>query len=525
MKKIAKITLITLSLSSTILLQSCDLSINVPDTHPTTDQSTVNKFPIIAAFDYSPKSAVGKEDYITFTVVANDPEGEALQYTWTSTKGLLTSNSGSSVAWRPLKADGSFEPGLSNVTLIVSDGAKTSSATANIMISSAGTATIQNTEIIQTPVDSPDTLTPSAEPTAMVSPTATPTPTVAPTVTPTFTETNIFDNGNISGVFNEPTASTVFTLTRAYVITKMMTYHWNNAVGTTVTGTHSFRSSEGLVYGPYPTTGSPGQGGVVNAYWNSTPNITLPAGTYTIVDSDPATWAQNSGSQGKGMAIISGYPADSSSVPAITPSAPPAIDNSNATGELKQGGSVLPYYQLDFTTRYNYKTDLGIIKADGVPISGYKDGNANITLLSMGQTPFGEAFPPKFYWDVKNFNTKFLLLTSSFSWWGQNFTGEKFATLTVESTDGTSEVFDLIVGTHVAEWNGGSLTENPPAVRIVPAPPGSGESRAFVDRFELKELTDVKRISVELLKAPMWNNTEYGAWFIKGITLVGEWQI
>jgi hypothetical protein len=33
----------------------------------------------------------------------------------------------------------------------------------------------------------------------------------------------------------------------------------------------------------------------------------LPAGTYTIVDSDPATGAQNAGSRGAGMAILEGY--------------------------------------------------------------------------------------------------------------------------------------------------------------------------------------------------------------------------
>jgi hypothetical protein len=37
--------------------------------------------------------------------------------------------------------------------------------------------------------------------------------------------------------------------------------------------------------------------------------IILPAGTYTVVDSNPATWSQNGNSRGKGFTAISGSPA------------------------------------------------------------------------------------------------------------------------------------------------------------------------------------------------------------------------
>lgn len=532
MRILSKSILVTLALASTLSFQACDLKIVTGDTNTTPSvQPVKNKAPIIAAFDYSPKTGVSKEDFITFTVVASDPEGDTLQYNWTSTKGNLTANSGSVVSWRPLQANGTFESGLSNVTLIVSDqDGKTTTASANIMIDKEGKATIEKTEIIKTDNISTGSndITPSVVPS--ITPTVKPTlePSVTPTVKPSSTikEVEVFNNGNIAAVYNGPTSPTTFTLTKAYVITKMMTYHWNNAVGSKVTGTHSFESSSGKVYGPYKTTGSPGQGGVTNAYWNSTPNVTLPAGTYTIIDSDESTWAQNTGSGGKGHAIIYGYPSTTSSVvdPVVEPSDTPT-DYSNATGELKSGGSILPYYQLDFTTRYNHKREIGIVKADGVPISGYKDSNAYMAMLSLGQTPDGNAYPPKFYWDVPNFKTKFVLMTNFLAWWGEKYAGEKFAKFTVEDTAGHKQVFDLIVGTHVAEWNGGTLTENPPSVRIIGAPIGSPESRVFVDRFELDQVTDVKRITVELLQAPMWSNTEYAGWFINGITLVGEWQI
>jgi hypothetical protein len=525
MRILSKSILVTLALASTLSFQACDLKIVTGDTNTTPSvQPVKNKAPIIAAFDYSPKTGVSKEDFITFTVVASDPEGDTLQYNWTSTKGNLTANSGSVVSWRPLQANGTFESGLSNVTLIVSDqDGKTTTASANIMIDKEGKATIEKTEIIKTD----DVSTGSSDITPSVMPTIKPSviPTVTPTVKPSTTikEVEVFNNGNIAAVYNGPTSPTTFTLTKAYVITKMMTYHWNNAVGSTITGTHSFESSSGKVYGPYKTTGSLGQGGVPNAYWNSTPNVTLPAGTYTIIDSDESTWAQNTGSGGKGQAIIYGYPSTSSSVstdPVIEPSDTPT-DYSNATGELKSGGSTLPYYQLDFTTRYNNETQIAVGKVDGVPISGYKDAATNRAMLSFGQAPDGKAYPPKFYWDVPSFKTKFLLMTNFLAWWGEKYAGEKFATLTVEDTSGHKQIFDLVVGTHVAEWNGGAITENPPAVRVI----GGSVSRVFVDRFELDQVTDIKRITVDLQKCPMWSNTEYAAWFIDGITLVGEWQI
>ncbi len=69
------------------------------------------------------------------------------------------------------------------------------------------------------------------------------------------------------------------------------------------------RHSNGKLYGPWRAKGSPGQGGVPNAYWTVSPNAVVPAGTYTIVDSSPATWSQNRQSGGRGFAVVKGYPA------------------------------------------------------------------------------------------------------------------------------------------------------------------------------------------------------------------------
>jgi hypothetical protein len=61
---------------------------------------------------------------------------------------------------------------------------------------------------------------------------------------------------------------------------------------------------------------------VPNADWTCAPNIEIPAGTYTIIDSEPATWSQNVQSGGRGMTVVKGYPIDTTATP-TTPSPTP----------------------------------------------------------------------------------------------------------------------------------------------------------------------------------------------------------
>ncbi len=131
----------------------------------------------------------------------------------------------------------------------------------------------------------------------------------------------IFNNGNIGGVSNSPSRATSFTLQGPHVITLIQNYHWNNGRGANL-GTIALRASSGQTYGPWRTAGAPGQGGVPNAYWNAYPNTTLPAGTYTVIDSDPSSWAQNSESGGAGFSRVEGYPAGGTTPAGIGPSIP-----------------------------------------------------------------------------------------------------------------------------------------------------------------------------------------------------------
>jgi hypothetical protein len=141
----------------------------------------------------------------------------------------------------------------------------------------------------------------------------------APSPSPSAKGSVIFNNGNTGGVYNNPSRATTFTLRAPHVITLITNYHWNNGRGATP-GTIVLRGSDGRTYGSWRTSGRPGQGGVPNANWNAAPNVTLPAGTYTVVDSDPATWAQNTESGGAGHTKIEGYPVSGGTVstPAVT---------------------------------------------------------------------------------------------------------------------------------------------------------------------------------------------------------------
>lgn len=137
-------------------------------------------------------------------------------------------------------------------------------------------------------------------------------------------EEKIFDNGNIGGVSNGPTQPTTFTLSKATYITRIENYHYYN--GGKKPGTIAVKHSNGQVYGPWQAYGLIGQGGVQNATWVVQPKMQLPAGTYTVIDSDPSTWSQNGQSKGCGFTVVwvpkTAKPVSTTKEPA--PATPPA---------------------------------------------------------------------------------------------------------------------------------------------------------------------------------------------------------
>jgi len=116
----------------------------------------------------------------------------------------------------------------------------------------------------------------------------------------------IFDNWNVCGVKNGPTKDTTFTIDAPYLITFVATYHWNFGKGALPAKGIILKDSSGKVYGPWPVITSAGSGGAANVNWECHPGITLPAGTYTVIDPDPATWSQNDGSGNIGFARVAG---------------------------------------------------------------------------------------------------------------------------------------------------------------------------------------------------------------------------
>jgi len=115
-------------------------------------------------------------------------------------------------------------------------------------------------------------------------------------------EEKVFYNGNIYGVTNGHYNSTQFVLTKATLITRIENYHYFN--NGTLPGTIALINEQGQQFGPWSATGTAGQGGVQNAYWVVRPNINLPAGTYTVYDSDPGTWSMNAQSAYKGFTTV-----------------------------------------------------------------------------------------------------------------------------------------------------------------------------------------------------------------------------
>lgn len=113
----------------------------------------------------------------------------------------------------------------------------------------------------------------------------------------------LWSNGNAGWVDNGGTSPS-FTTTEPKKLYSIYTYHWNYSNGV-LPGTIALQRTDGFTLGPWATVGLPGQGGAPSVYWFAAlGGLLLPPGTYTIIDSDPSTWAQNSGTGGLGMSWI-----------------------------------------------------------------------------------------------------------------------------------------------------------------------------------------------------------------------------
>lgn len=127
-----------------------------------TGSTSTNGAPLIQQFTTNTAST-DRNTPVTFTVVAHSQSGQPLQYTWSATKGLLSSNTGMNVSWKPSAADS----GIATITLTVTDGTNTQTGSLNLDIGAASVTA------------APSTAPASAAPSASTAPSATPTAAVS----------------------------------------------------------------------------------------------------------------------------------------------------------------------------------------------------------------------------------------------------------------------------------------------------------------------------------------------------------
>ncbi len=133
---------------------------------------------------------------------------------------------------------------------------------------------------------------------------AAPAPTPGSTDRPAGEPAVLFEVTSIAGVSSGPPRPTAFTLPTSAYLTSIGTYHYlNKGSGP---GTIALKASDGTMYGPWQATGAEGQGGVKDAYWTVTPNVVVPAGRYTVVDSNPGTWSWAFDTRQRGITSVQG---------------------------------------------------------------------------------------------------------------------------------------------------------------------------------------------------------------------------
>lgn len=116
----------------------------------------------------------------------------------------------------------------------------------------------------------------------------------------------LYDSGNPQGVLNGPPEKCRINLSHVH-LSGVSTYHYNSARGAPPGTISLLHEDSGRLYGPWAATGSPGQGGVPNAFWTVRPEIDLPNGVYEVIVSDPASWSYNQQSDNAGFVTVTGW--------------------------------------------------------------------------------------------------------------------------------------------------------------------------------------------------------------------------
>ena len=206
-----------------------------------------------------------------------------------------------------------------------------------------------------------------------------------PAASPTsVTNTEIFllKLDSLAAVYNNPPNQTLLTVSNSTHISKILTYHWNNGSGATP-GTIGLKNTgTGIVIGTWTVVASQGldstpgvtwtniANGPPYRYWTVQPNVDISAGTYEVVDSNPATWSYNSDTGNRGMAFVYGWKLASSGgdpygvAPVVAGTTTPETKNITAspgtatTLALSDGTSVsAPSVSQSFSLTVNRQTN------------------------------------------------------------------------------------------------------------------------------------------------------------------------
>lgn len=105
-----------------------------------------------------------------------------------------------------------------------------------------------------------------------------------------------------------PLFASKLKLDKAFVITKITTYHHNWGKGAQPGTIALQRKKE--TFGPWQAKGVQGDDGTPNGKWICEPNVRLEEGTYKVEVSDEKSWSYNGQSGQKGFVVIEGYEAD-----------------------------------------------------------------------------------------------------------------------------------------------------------------------------------------------------------------------
>lgn len=148
-------------------------------------------------------------------------------------------------------------------------------------------------------------------------------------------ESTLVDVGNIGGVIPGAAIAATFTVDAPTLITYMRHYHYGPE---TPPGQVGLTAADGTFYGPWQTVGTEGQGGVRDAYWTVEPMVVIPAGTYTVWDSEPSTWSTNDEAGGVGFSVVRGR--IGVSTPPVEGTVPPTGPPATTGDELLQDASL-----------------------------------------------------------------------------------------------------------------------------------------------------------------------------------------